>query len=107
MDFHRYAGGGKTVAAITECNKQLARLEQDIGFCRQRPPVQPARSTGTQQKLTASLQPKPAGSAGNMGGRLHLKRPRQAHISDSHSEIIYAVYPCPVMFAQIKHDVSK
>ena len=97
MEFSGYADGGKTVAAITECTAQLARLEQDIGLGRRRPPLQPARSTGTQQKLTASPQPKPAGNVGNMRGRPHLKRPRQAHISDSHSEIIYTVSPWPVV----------
>ena len=80
MGFYGYAGGGKTVAAITECTAQLAQLEQDIGFGRRRPPVQPARSTGAQQKRTVSLQPRPAGSVSNMGSRSHLKRPRRAHI---------------------------
>ena len=100
MGFDGYAGGGKTVAAITECTAQLAQLEQDIGFGRQRPPVQPARSTGTRQKLAASLQPKPAGSVGNMGGWSHLKRPRQAHISDSHNKILDTVSSWPVMSAE-------
>ena len=80
MDFYRSAGGGKTVAAITECTAQLAQLEQDIGFGRRRPSVQLARNTGSRQKLTASLQPRPAGCVGNMGGGAHLKRLRRAHI---------------------------
>ena len=110
MGFHGYAGGEGTVAAITECTAHLARLEQDIGFGRRRPPVQPARSTGAQLKRAVILQPRPAGSVGNMGnmgGRSHLKRPGRARISDTHKEIIYMVSPWPVMFAEIKHDVSR
>ena len=81
VDVHGCAGGGKTVAAITECTAQLAQLERDIGFSRRRPPERQARSTGTQQKLTHSLLPKPAARAGNIGSRPQLKQPRRAHIS--------------------------